>query len=183
MLFFLLAFIGSCTQACVQSCTHTHTHTRQLAWRIANRHHILPCANDYPTTFLSVLHLVPYQVEHYLSLGNLATDIFLRSQMAACASGFMGVPLSLLASFPRIRSLCPVGEGTAKSRDDVIADILLDSKDVLVENQQVHCVCIYEYMQSCHTHTTHEHTHIAYIQHCIFLTPCTLLAVSTATFM
>ena len=119
---------------------HTHTRTRKLAWRIANRHHILPCANDYPTTFLSILYLESYQVEHYMSLGNLATDTFLRSQMSACASGFMGVPLSLLASFPRIRSLCPVGEGTAKSRDDVIAEILLDSKDVLVENQQVHCV-------------------------------------------
>jgi hypothetical protein len=125
------------------------------------------------------------QVEHYMSLGNLATDTFLRSQMSACASGFMGVPLSLLASFPRIRSLCPVGEGTAKSRDDVIADILLDSKDVLVEHQKVHCVCTYEYMQSCHTHTRTQHTdtHTQHIQHIIFLTPCTLLAVSTAKFM
>ena len=40
------------------------------------------------------------QVEHYLSLNNLATDQFLRSHMSASSSG-MSVPLSVIAGFPR----------------------------------------------------------------------------------
>jgi hypothetical protein len=73
------------------------------------------------------------QVEHYLSLSNLATDQFLRSHMAASASG-VSVPLSVLASFPRLRALCPLedkgasGTDPSQSREELIAAVLKDSQ-------------------------------------------------------
>ena len=46
--------------------------------------------------------IATWQVEHYLSLGNLASDSFLRAHMSASASG-ASVPLSVICSFPRFR--------------------------------------------------------------------------------
>ncbi len=67
------------------------------------------------------------QVEHYLSLSNLATDNFLRAHMQASASG-VSVPLSVLAGFPRLRALCPAeGEG-GRRREELIAAVLQDSQ-------------------------------------------------------
>ena len=69
------------------------------------------------------------QVEHYLGLSNLATDKFLRSHMAASASG-VSVPLSVLASFPLLRALCNEASGTdpSQSREELIAAVLKDSQ-------------------------------------------------------
>ena len=80
------------------------------------------------------------QVEHYFSVGNLATDQFLRAHMAASSSGY-SVPLSVIVSFPRMQQLCPEGacmpgseggEGAHQSREEVLAAVLRDSLDVVV---------------------------------------------------
>ncbi|CAF1466640.1 unnamed protein product [Adineta ricciae] len=67
--------------------------------------------------------LLRLQVEYYFSTENLAVDIFLRQQMTN--DGY--VPLSLIASFNRVRSLC----------DDVqlIADAVRDSLVVELNDQ------------------------------------------------
>ncbi|UJR21259.1 hypothetical protein I4U23_024354 [Adineta vaga] len=67
--------------------------------------------------------LLRHQVEYYFSIENLAVDIFLRQQMTK--DGY--VPLSLIASFNRVRSLC----------DDIqlIADAVQDSLVVELNDQ------------------------------------------------
>jgi hypothetical protein len=67
------------------------------------------------------------QVEHYLSLSNLATDNFLRAHMQASASG-VSVPLSVLAGFPRLRALCPADGEDGRQREELIAAVLQDSQ-------------------------------------------------------
>mmetsp|Transcript_51960 Transcript_51960/g.123775 ORF Transcript_51960/g.123775 Transcript_51960/m.123775 type:complete len:230 (-) Transcript_51960:99-788(-) len=72
------------------------------------------------------------QVEHYLSEQNLSGDAFLRGKMDPNGT----VPLSLIAGFPRLKSLCPSPDDLQGSTwEEAVVDMIKDSVAVKVSSE------------------------------------------------